>query len=63
MKNKCASLYYLLLFIGIFLMFTNSCKKKDDTELIPTTVTDIDGNVYNTIIIGTQVWMKENLIT
>ena len=27
------------------------------------TVTDIDGNIYNTITFGTQIWTKENLKT
>lgn len=45
----------------VFLILIQSCKKDKNTLPIVGTATDIDGNVYNTINIGTQIWMEENL--
>jgi uncharacterized protein (TIGR02145 family) len=62
MKKKDRIWIYPLSTIVIFLMFLSiSCKNavKESTE----GVKDIDGNVYDTVTIGTQVWMKENLKT
>ncbi|RQO29787.1 hypothetical protein DBR32_14480 [Taibaiella sp. KBW10] len=40
-----------------------SCAKKTSKPTDPVTVTDVDGNVYTTVRIGTQLWMTENLRT
>jgi uncharacterized protein (TIGR02145 family) len=58
MKNK--AWIYSLMAMGFVLILTNGCKKDDEKS---TSVTDIDGNGYDTVTIGTQVWMVENLKT
>jgi uncharacterized protein (TIGR02145 family) len=49
--------------ILIVVVLVVSCKQKEIEPTPTAPVTDIDGNEYATIQIGTQVWMAENLRT
>ena len=45
------------------LFLTGSCKKKEDNNTPSVDITDKSGNVYTSIVIGTQTWLDKNLIT
>lgn len=61
MTNKRSIWTYALALISVLIILTTGCKK---SEIPPSeTVTDIDGNVYHTVTIGSQVWLVENLKT
>lgn len=52
----------LMFFIGSVM---NGCDKSEveDIEATALTIEDIDGNLYQTVTIGSQIWMAENLKT
>jgi hypothetical protein len=60
-KMKKHSFYIKLSIDTAFIVIVScpSCKKS--AEIKDQTVVDIDGNVYNTVTIGSQVWMAEYL--
>lgn len=55
MKRNLILITFLTL--GTILLFSTGCKKDEDPEI----VTDIDGNQYHVVTIGTQDWLVENL--
>ena len=59
MKNK--SLLLALVAMGLLLCFSSCKKDKVVDGLIEGAVTDIDGNTYNAVQLGDQVWMASNL--
>lgn len=46
----------IVIIIIIISLLTASCEKDEINQIV-----DIDGNVYHSVIIGTQEWMVENL--
>ena len=77
MKRKNSIWLYLLLILGIGLFLLFGCQNEDNVNICDpsvgfttaifnpninyNTVTDQNGNVYKTVIIGSQTWMAENL--
>jgi uncharacterized protein (TIGR02145 family) len=60
MKNvKSVTRLFSVFAIGLFISFCGNKSTDNDNEI--GTVTDIDGNVYHTVTIGSQEWMAENL--
>ena len=64
MKNRFYTPIAVLTSVFLLSVFSFSCKR-DKAASVPLalTVTDADGNVYQTVVIGTQTWTTENLKT
>ena len=60
MKTKLLFWFATFVLTGFLLAALYSCSD-DEIDKVENTVTDIDGNVYRTVIIGDREWMAENL--
>jgi uncharacterized protein (TIGR02145 family) len=47
--------------LALFFLMAANVLSTNPENTVDSTVTDFDGNVYQTVTIGNQVWMKENL--
>ncbi|HEY5508917.1 MAG TPA: hypothetical protein VIK29_09610, partial [Paludibacter sp.] len=64
MQSTCSFSFFQIVLLGFILTSVIACKTDEPNTKNPINtgiVTDIEGNVYQTVTIGTQVWMSENL--
>ncbi len=63
MKSNYRIWIYPLFILCVLFLTTSSCKKSSSTTPAANTITDVDGNLYHYVVLGTQTWLVENLKT
>lgn len=62
-KNKLIAGFFYITFFIFLILITNSYISKNSFNCETDTITDTDQNTYETVAIGEQCWMAENLKT